>query len=84
MSTAQRGFASMAPEKRKAIASLGGKAAHAQGKAHQWTTEEAQAAGRKGGSARAKRGQPETAGQDVQTDAGTGQDVTGQDLHEAD
>jgi general stress protein YciG len=74
MSTAQRGFASMAPEKRKAIASLGGKAAHAQGKAHRWTVDEAQAAGRKGGSARAaKRGRDDaqTTGQDT----GTGQDA---------
>lgn len=41
------GFASMSAEKRSEIARLGGKAAHAQGKAHRWTTEEARAAGRK-------------------------------------
>ena len=45
-----RGFASMSPEKKREIASKGGKAAHALGTAHKWTTEEAQAAGRKGGS----------------------------------
>lgn len=46
---AMRGFASMDPEKQKKIASKGGKAAHAKGVAHQWTTEEARAAGKKGG-----------------------------------
>ncbi len=39
----------MSKEKRRAIASLGGKAVHAKGKAHAWTHEEAQIAGRKGG-----------------------------------
>jgi uncharacterized protein len=48
---ADRGFASMDPEKQRKIASSGGKAAHAKGTAHQWTTAEARAAGRKGGSA---------------------------------
>src|SRR5579884_3121627 len=45
-----RGFASMSPEKKREIASKGGKAAHQMGTAHKWTSEEAQAAGRKGGS----------------------------------
>ncbi|MDQ3023057.1 MAG: KGG domain-containing protein [bacterium] len=44
-----RGFASMDPERVSEIASMGGKAAHAQGVAHEWTTDEARAAGRKGG-----------------------------------
>jgi general stress protein YciG len=47
--TAFRGFGSMPAEKRRAIASLGGRAAHEKGTAHQWTAEEARAAGRKGG-----------------------------------
>jgi len=47
----RRGFASMTPEQRSDIASRGGKAAHAQGTAHRWNTQEAQEAGRKGGSA---------------------------------
>jgi general stress protein YciG len=47
----RRGFASMDPEKRRAICSKGGKAAHAKGTAHQWTSTEAQEAGRKGGQA---------------------------------
>ncbi len=46
---ARKGFAAMTPEQRRAIASLGGKAAHAQGTAHQFTTEEAKIAGSKGG-----------------------------------
>ncbi len=46
-----RGFASMDPSKQKEIASRGGKAAHAQGRAHEFTTDEARAAGRKGGQA---------------------------------
>ncbi|HYC79776.1 MAG TPA: KGG domain-containing protein [Candidatus Binatia bacterium] len=45
----QRGFAVMNPEKQREIASKGGKAAHEQGVAHEWTPEEAREAGRKGG-----------------------------------
>jgi general stress protein YciG len=44
-----RGFAGMDVEKRREIARRGGKAAHAQGRAHRFTTEEARAAGKKGG-----------------------------------
>lgn len=44
-----RGFAAMDPELVKAISSKGGKSAHAAGTAHQFTTDEAKAAGRKGG-----------------------------------
>ena len=50
----RRGFASMSPEKQREIASKGGRAAHMKGTAHEWTSEEARAAGRKGG--RASRG----------------------------
>lgn len=46
-----RGFASMDRDKQKEIASKGGKAAHAQGRAHEFTSDEARAAGRKGGEA---------------------------------
>jgi len=45
-----RGFAAMDAEKQRAIASKGGRAAHEQGVAHQWTREEARVAGKKGGS----------------------------------
>jgi general stress protein YciG len=55
MSNATKGFASMSKDKVRAIAGLGGKAAHAQRKAHKWTREEARRAGRKGGL---KRKQP--------------------------
>jgi len=44
-----RGFASMDATKRSEIARKGGKAAHSKGTAHQWTSEEAREAGRKGG-----------------------------------
>lgn len=49
MSEKDRGFASMDPKKQKEIASKGGKAAHQRGVAHEWTSEEAREAGRKGG-----------------------------------
>ena len=45
----RRGFASMSPEKQREIASKGGRAAHQKGTAHEWTSDEARAAGRKGG-----------------------------------
>lgn len=49
--TSNRGFASMDYEKQREIASKGGKAAHASGHAHEFTSEEAREAGRKGGQA---------------------------------
>lgn len=48
-SASNRGFASMDEEKQRQIASKGGKAAHERGTAHQFTSAEAAAAGRKGG-----------------------------------
>jgi general stress protein YciG len=39
----------MAADKQREIASKGGRAAHLKGTAHEWTSEEARAAGRKGG-----------------------------------
>lgn len=54
VSISKRGFASMSHSKRTAIAQKGGIAAHKQGKAHQYTHEEAIAAGRKGGKAKKK------------------------------
>jgi general stress protein YciG len=56
----KRGFAGMDPELVKKISSLGGKASHAKGTAHEFTPEEARTAGRKGGlssGARKKAGQ---------------------------
>ncbi len=51
---AKRGFGAMSPEKQKEIARKGGKAAHEQGVAHQWNSEEARLAGTKGGQVRGK------------------------------
>jgi hypothetical protein len=45
--SSNRGFASMDPERQRQIASQGGKAAHQSGNAHEFTSEEARAAGRK-------------------------------------
>lgn len=39
----------MDPKKQREIASKGGRAAHEKGAAHEWTPDEARAAGRKGG-----------------------------------
>ena len=50
-----RGFASMDRAKQREIASKGGKAAHQKGTAHEWTSEEAREAGRKGGMASHRR-----------------------------
>ncbi len=49
MSTSRRGFASMDPEKQREIARKGGRVAHEKGTAHEWSSEEARAAGRQGG-----------------------------------
>jgi hypothetical protein len=45
----------MDPAKQREIASKGGKAAHQKGTAHEWTSEEARDAGRKGGIASHRR-----------------------------
>lgn len=47
--TRNRGFASMNAERQREIARKGGKAAHEKGTAHEFTSDEARAAGRKGG-----------------------------------
>ena len=47
----ERGFAAMDPERHREIARMGGRAAHAQGKAHEFTSEEARRAGNVGGRA---------------------------------
>jgi general stress protein YciG len=48
------GFAAMNPDRQREIASIGGKAAHAKGRAHEFTPEEAREAGRRGGEAVSK------------------------------
>ena len=75
--TSNRGFASMDPAKQRAIAAEGGRAAHAQGVAHEFDSEEARAAGRKGGQARSQRSA--MAGTNVMP-ANTDRDVQGADL----
>lgn len=58
----RRGFAVMDRAAVSAIASRGGKAAHAKGVAHQFNSDEAREAGRKGGMAPHKsRGKQRTA-----------------------
>ena len=63
-------------QKQREIASKGGKAAHAKGTAHEWTSEEAREAGRKGGMSSHHRRQRESSGVaeiggDAASDAGT-------------
>ncbi len=55
----------MDPSKQRDIASKGGKAAHQKGTAHEWTSEEARAAGRKGGMASHRRKQEQHGGSDI-------------------
>lgn len=47
----RRGFASMDESRQREIASKGGKAAHKSGRAHEFNSQEAREAGRKGGIA---------------------------------
>ncbi len=47
--TSTRGFASMDPERQRQIARQGGRAAHEKGTAHEFNSNEAREAGRKGG-----------------------------------
>ncbi|MDE3155972.1 MAG: stress-induced protein [Acidobacteriota bacterium] len=71
----RRGFASMSPEKQREIASKGGRAAHEKGTAHEWTSDEARQAGRKGGQvSRGGRGRLPMAPAGV---AGAAQPMTG-------
>jgi general stress protein YciG len=49
--SSERGFASMDEGKQRKIASEGGKAAHERGPAHEFDSEEARRAGKKGGEA---------------------------------
>lgn len=47
MGIENRGFASLDQSRRREVSSKGGRAAHAKGTAHMWTSEEASQAGRK-------------------------------------
>ncbi|WP_297163057.1 KGG domain-containing protein [Thermogemmatispora sp.] len=50
-----RGLAALSPERRREIASKGGRTSQSRGTAHQWTAEEASAAGKKGSARYARR-----------------------------
>jgi general stress protein YciG len=63
-----RGFASMDRAKQREIASKGGKAAHQKGTAHEWTSEEARDAGRKGGIASHQRRREQMGGPTSEAD----------------
>jgi general stress protein YciG len=60
--------------KQREIASKGGKAAHQKGTAHEWTSEEAREAGRKGGMASHRRRSEGLTGSD------SGQNMESSDL----
>ena len=75
----RRGFASMSADKQREIASKGGRAAHEKGTAHEWTPDEARAAGRKGGQiSRGGRGRLVTPAAEDITSMGTAH-VSGMD-----
>ena len=57
-----RGFAGMDPERQRQISSQGGKAAHQKGTAHEFDSNEAREAGRKGGMASHRRKQEQQNG----------------------
>ena len=91
MAKEDRGFASMDRSKQREIASKGGKAAHQKGTAHEWTSEEAREAGRKGGMASHRRKQeqqqpsatpdtPETGGTEDPTGGSNPEHMMGTDI----
>jgi uncharacterized protein len=61
--------------KQRDIASKGGKAAHQKGTAHEWTSEEAREAGRKGGMASHRRKQEQSG--ELSGPTGTPEEPTG-------
>ena len=82
MAKEDRGFASMDRNKQREIASKGGKAAHQKGTAHEWTSEEAREAGRKGGMASHRRKQEQQGGAqsgDADTTGGSNSEMSGGD-----
>ncbi len=70
MAKEDRGFASMDRAKQREIASKGGKAAHQKGTAHEWTSEEARDAGRKGGIASHRRRREQMTQTSTDSDSG--------------
>lgn len=75
MAKEDRGFASMDRAKQREIASKGGKAAHQKGTAHEWTSEEARDAGRKGGIASHQRRREQAGGTNTSDAGGDGMDT---------
>lgn len=84
MAKEDRGFASMDRAKQREIASKGGKAAHQKGTAHEWTSEEARDAGRKGGIAshQRRREQAASGGTSSGNDNVTGSGASGEAARE--
>ncbi len=76
MAKEDRGFASMDRAKKREIASKGGKAAHQKGTAHEWTSEEARDAGRKGGIASHQRRREQMGGSSEDTASSSTMDNT--------
>lgn len=72
----RRGFAAMDPAKQREIASRGGRASHERGTGHEWTSETARVAGRKGGLA-SHGGRGKRAGEVVPTAKGGEEPPTG-------
>jgi general stress protein YciG len=68
----------MSPEKQREIASKGGRAAHLKGTAHEWTSEEARSAGRKGGMI-SRGGRGRLAPEDASTGAESAESGAGRD-----
>src|SRR5437763_344091 len=83
-SRSNRGFASMDRSKQKEIASKGGKAAHAKGTAHEFTSEEAREAGRKGGMASHRRRSELTGSQSSSAAGDNTQNIDASDTSERD
>ena len=79
MAKEDRGFASMDRAKQREIASKGGKAAHQKGTAHEWTSEEARDAGRKGGIASHRRRREQMSPTDESGNESVDGDVTNTD-----
>jgi uncharacterized protein len=78
-----RGFASMDRAKQREIASKGGKAAHQKGTAHEWTSEEARDAGRKGGIASHQRRREQMGGTSNEADDNQGSGSTDESTRNA-
>ena len=82
-----RGFAGMDPVRQRQISSQGGKAAHQKGTAHEFDSEEAREAGRKGGMVSGGRrrsrepANPSSAEKREIVDTGTGTGTGAEDAH---